>query len=298
MAMQTCPLVTKAASTMRSARAASPTTSGARMAASFPPSSSTTGRVVAAAVAMTAWPVPTPPVKETMSTSGWPTNAAPSAASGPFTTLRTPGGSISAMAAATRSTVPGQDGGALTTTVSPASNAGSTLLPMTDTGQLKGSTAATTPCGTHSMRVAPPARSRGASASATSGAKADAMPPMVAVSKIASRCVLPCSRVSSRARSCAFDGGHARLGRRHDPSGAVFHFERGPGSLRSAGGGHRQVELCRRRGRGVEHDLGRAGRVGHRVGARATGVRRSPSISRPIPVMTSSTCVVMRTPRA
>ncbi len=63
------------------------------MAASFPPSSSTTGRVEAAAAAMTAWPVPTPPVNETMSTSGWPTSAAPRAASGPFTTFRTPAGS-------------------------------------------------------------------------------------------------------------------------------------------------------------------------------------------------------------
>ena len=171
------------------------------MAASLPPSSSTTGLVVAAAAAMTAWPVPTPPVKETMSTPGWPTNAAPSRAAGPFTTLRTPGGSTSAMAAATSSTVPGHDGGALTTTVSPASRAGSTLLPMTDTGQLKGSTAATTPWGTHSIRVDPPLTSRGASAWATRGAKATAMPPMVAVSKIASRCVLPCSRVRRRARS-------------------------------------------------------------------------------------------------
>src|ERR1700689_5778138 len=142
--MQTCPLVTKAASKMRSARAVSPATSGATMAASLPPSSSTTGLVVAAAAAMTAWPVPTPPVKDTMSTPVWPTSAAPSATEGPFTTLRTPGGSTAAIAAATSSTVPGQEGGALTTTVSPASSAGSTLLPMTDTGQLNGRMAATT----------------------------------------------------------------------------------------------------------------------------------------------------------
>ena len=173
------------------------------MAASLPPSSSTTGRVVAAAAAMTACPVPTPPVNDTMSTPGWPTSAAPRAASGPFTTLSTPGGSTAAMAAATSSTVPGHDGGALTTTVSPASSAGSTLLAMTETGQLKGRMAATTPCGTHSIRVAPPLTSRVASASATSGAKAVAMPAMVAVSKTASRWVLPCSRVSRRARSPA-----------------------------------------------------------------------------------------------
>ncbi len=53
------------------------------------------------------------------------------------------------------------------------------------------------------MRVAPPLTVLGASDVATKGAKAEAMPPMVAVSKIASMCVLPCSRVSRRARSCA-----------------------------------------------------------------------------------------------
>ena len=115
------------------------------MAGSLPPSSSTTGRVVRAAVAITACPVPTPPVKDTMSTSGWPTSAAPRAASGPLTTLRTPGGNISAMAAATSSTVAGQVGGALTTTALPASKAGNALLAITDTGQLKGRIAATTP---------------------------------------------------------------------------------------------------------------------------------------------------------
>ncbi len=51
------------------------------------------------------------------------------------------------------------------------------------------------------MRVAPPLDVLGARASATSGAKAEAIPPMVDVSKIASMWVLPCSRVSRRARS-------------------------------------------------------------------------------------------------
>ena len=191
--MQTCPLVTNAPSASRLASAASTFMSGPRMAGSLPPSSSTTGRVVAAAAAMTACPVPTPPVNETMSTSGWATSAAPSAAVGPLTTLRTPGGSASAMAAATSSTVPGQVGGALTTTLLPANSAGRALLAMTDTGQLKGKMAATTPWGTHSTRVAPPLSTRGASASATSGAKAAAMPPMVDVSKTDSIWVFPCS---------------------------------------------------------------------------------------------------------
>ena len=227
--MQTWPLVTNAASTMRSASARSAATSGARMAASLPPSSSTTGRVVAAAAAMTACPVPTPPVNDTMSTPGWPTSAAPRAASGPFTTLSTPGGSTAAMAAATSSTVPGHVGGALTTTVSPASSAGSTLLAMTETGQLKGRMAATTPWGTHSIRVAPPLTSRAASASATSGAKAvghaghggrveDRLEVGLAV--------LAREQAGQVAR---LDGGHAGLGRRDDrrpharPSSSAAH---------------------------------------------------------------------------
>ena len=178
------------------------------------------------------------------------------------------------MAAATRSTVPGQVGGALTTTVSPASSAGSTLLPMTETGQLKGRMAATTPWGTHSTRVAPPLSVPAASASATSGAKAAAMPPMVAVSKIASRWVLPCSRVSRRARSLRLDRRDARLGGGHDQRRPLLHGQRGPGGLGPAGRGHGQVELRRRGRRGVEHDLGRAGGVRDRVGALATGARR------------------------
>ncbi len=44
--------------------------------------------------------------------------------------------------------------------------------------------AATTPWGTHSIRVDPPLTWRGANASATTGAKAAAIPAMVAVSKI------------------------------------------------------------------------------------------------------------------
>ncbi len=119
--------------------------SGARMAGSLPPSSKTTGRVVAARADITACPVDGPPVNETMSTPRWATSAAPRPAPGPFTTLSTPGGSSPAIAAAASSTAPGHVGGAFTTTVSPASSAGRTLLPMTETGQLNGRIAATTP---------------------------------------------------------------------------------------------------------------------------------------------------------
>jgi hypothetical protein len=94
---------------------------------------------------MTARPVGTPPVNETMSTPGWATRAWPSSGPGPFTAFTTPGGRASARAAATARTAPGQVGGAFTTTVFPVSRAGNSLLPITDTGQLNGRTQATTP---------------------------------------------------------------------------------------------------------------------------------------------------------
>ena len=145
MAMHTWPDVMKVAPTILSAKAASMSMSGATMAASLPPSSSTTGRTALDAAAITARPVGTPPVNDTMSTPGCDTSISPSSGPGPLTAFTTPGGRASASAAATASTAPGQVGGAFTTTVLPASRAGSTLLPRTDTGQLNGSNAATTP---------------------------------------------------------------------------------------------------------------------------------------------------------
>ena len=94
---------------------------------------------------MTARPVGTPPVNETMSTPGWATRASPSSGPGPLTALTTPGGSASAMAAATASTAPGQVGGAFTTTVFPASSAGSSLVAEDRHGPVEGQDAATTP---------------------------------------------------------------------------------------------------------------------------------------------------------
>ena len=99
------------------------------------------------------------------------------------------------------------------------------------------------------------------------------MPPMVAVSKIASRCVLPCSRVSRRARSW-------RLRPPATPASAAATTIAGalvaaPARPRLGwdrrAARHGQVELGRRGGRGVEHDLGRAGGVGDRIGALAPG---------------------------
>ncbi len=145
MAIQTWPLVMKVASTILAARAPSISTSGATRAGSLPPNSRTTGVSPKEAPAITARPVGTPPVNETMSTSGWATRAAPSSGPGPLTALTTPGGRAWASAAVTARTAPGQVGGAFTTTVFPVSRAGRILLPRTETGQLKGRTQATTP---------------------------------------------------------------------------------------------------------------------------------------------------------
>src|ERR1700681_1195009 len=145
MAMHTWPDVMKVAPAILSANASSMSTSGATMAGSLPPSSSTTGRTAPEAAAITARPVGTAPVNETMETPGCDTSISPSSGPGPLTAFTTPGGNASASAAATASTAPGQVGGAFPTTVFPARSAGSTLLPRTDTGQLNGSSAATTP---------------------------------------------------------------------------------------------------------------------------------------------------------
>ena len=231
-----------------------------------------------------------------MSTSGWPTNAAPSAAVGPVHDVedarrqhRGHGGGDQQHRAGARRRRLDHHG-------VPASRAGRTLLAMTETGQLKGRTAATTPCGTHSMRVAPPPRSRGASASATSGAKADAMPAMVAVSKIASRCVLPCSRVRSRARSQLLDRRHAGLGRGDDPRRRA---RPAPGRPSPAAPGGRRPRPGRAapgtwRGHGARPRTG--GRGWSPDSVPASPATTSPSTSRPTPVTTSSTCVVMCTP--
>ena len=113
MAMHTCPEVMKVAPTILSAKAASMSMSGATMAASLPPSSSTTGRTTLEAAAITARPVGTPPVNDTMSTPGCDTSISPSSGPEPLTAFTTPGGKASANAAATASTAPGAGGRSL-----------------------------------------------------------------------------------------------------------------------------------------------------------------------------------------
>src|SRR3954470_5343946 len=122
------------------------------IAASLPPSSSSTGTSRCAAAAMTALPVVTPPVKEMTSTPQCATSALPSSAPGPESRLTTPGGSAAANDVSTVSTVSGTVGGTLTTVVLPAASAGPSFVIETATGQLNGRINAATPNGSRCSR--------------------------------------------------------------------------------------------------------------------------------------------------
>ena len=271
MAMHTWPLVTNAASNRRLASPASTTTSGASTAASFPPSSNTTGRVVPAAVAMTACPVGTPPVKETMSTSGWATRAAPSSAWGPLTTLSTPGGRASAMAAATSSTVPGQVGGALTTMVLPVRSAGKTLLAITETGQLKGRMAPTTPCGTRLNRGGSGLVRPGRKGLGRHRCEPGGHGPHGAGIELGLPVDLPVLSGQQAGQIVPFNRRHHGGRGRDGHAGAILRSARRPGRERTPRRRHGVVQLLSRGGGGIEHHLGGAGRIGHRVGPGCPG---------------------------
>ena len=86
-----------------------------------------------------------PPVKLILSTSRWPTSAAPASAP-PTTTLRTPGGRpASAASSAKRSMPKGASSGGLATTVLPAASAGPHFCPMPIIEPFHGGITATTP---------------------------------------------------------------------------------------------------------------------------------------------------------
>src|SRR5262249_47989077 len=117
----------------------------------------------------------------------------------------TPGGSASASAPASWSAASGQVGGTLTTVVLPAVSADASLVTVSASGQLNGSTRAATPNGSRCSRGYLDCGSICSGASAAS-----AIDPMsaarfgpVLISKFASLSTLPCSRVYSRAPSRA-----------------------------------------------------------------------------------------------
>lgn len=81
-------------------------------------------------------PASIPPVKSTLRTCLFSNSSAPTASTGPLTTLRTPGGSASLMSFSVRVVASGAVGGTLMTTVLPPSSAWGSLAPMIDSGQL------------------------------------------------------------------------------------------------------------------------------------------------------------------
>ena len=91
-------------------------------------------------------PPPTEPVKQTFAISGLRISA-DMLASGPVTTLSTPGGSCSAMRCTTRVVASGAVNGGFTMTVLPASSACGSDAPRIAIGQLKGTMMETTPSG-------------------------------------------------------------------------------------------------------------------------------------------------------
>ena len=94
----------------------------------LPPSSSATGLTVAAASSETRLPALVEPVKETMSTPGWPATASPATGPVPLTRLKTPGGSpADSMISARMKAFSGTTSLGFSTTVQPAARAGATL---------------------------------------------------------------------------------------------------------------------------------------------------------------------------
>ncbi len=161
--MHTWPVVrnapTKSLPIVSSVTSASASTS----AGSLPPSSSVTRVRLSEAMAMIRLPAPTLPVKPTLRTRGSWISTGPSTASAPETTLSTPGGSCVAMCSTVRTNDSGVVGGALTTTVLPATSAWGSDAARIASGQLKGTISETTPSGSRLICV----RNGGAGSSRT-----------------------------------------------------------------------------------------------------------------------------------
>src|SRR3954454_18944545 len=129
------------------------TESSSTSAGSLPPSSSSTRVRLSAHIAMIRLPAPTLPVKPTLRTRGSWTTTGPSTASCPETTLSTPGGSSAAISSTVRPNDSGVVGGALTTTVLPATSACGSEAARIANGQLNGTMRLTTPSGRCVTRV-------------------------------------------------------------------------------------------------------------------------------------------------
>ena len=186
------------------ARAASISTSGAMMAGSLPPSSRTTGVRPSEAPAMTARPVGTPPVNETMSTSRVGHQGLAELGTGTVHRIHHPGGEGLGQGRRHRQHGTGAGGRGLHHHRVPGQQGRQQLVTEDGDGPVEGQDGGHHPVGDALDRGPPttaPVMVRAARASAARGAKAPAIPPMVPASNWASHRTFPCSRVSNRARS-------------------------------------------------------------------------------------------------
>src|SRR5262249_58715438 len=147
---------TEAALTARSMSASSQTIIG-----SLPPSSNVTCLKSLAADCITRLPVSVAPVKPIFRTVGLTSSSSPTTLPGPVTTLRTPFGPPPSTIALSinsqqRRSVSGVVPAGFTTTVLPASSAGPSLLPISETGKFQGTMAPQTPNGLRNTRPCRP----------------------------------------------------------------------------------------------------------------------------------------------
>ena len=255
------------------------------MAASLPPSSSTTGRVVAAAAAMTAWPVPHAAGEGDHVDAGVAHQRRAERGAGTVHDVEDAGRQHLGHGRGHQQHRARAGRGRLDHDRVAGQQRRQHLVAHDRDGPVERQDRGHDAVG-HPLDAGRPrrSRSRAASASATSGAKAAAMPPMVAVSKIASRWVLPCSRVSSRARSWRLDGGDARLGRRRRPAPPARRWSAPPtpaGDRRAARHGHGRAGPARSTARRARpRPVGPGSSPGR---CRRPRPPTSPSMTRPTP---------------
>ena len=150
-ALQDCPLLAMQCSTPR-LTAASSASAKTRL-APLPPSSRQTLLSVSAAFLVMSLPARVDPVKEIMSTSGWPDRRVPTPAPSPLTRLNTPLGSpAESTISANRIEDSGDSSDGLRIMVHPATSAAATLRVTWFIGQFHGVIRPTTPMASRMTR--------------------------------------------------------------------------------------------------------------------------------------------------
>ena len=156
-ALHDCPVLLKQAPTPR-VTAASTSVSAKIRFGDLPPSSRVTRLTVSAAFFDTATPARVEPVKEIMSTPGWPESNVPTPAPSPLTRLKTPAGNPASCIISANSM---PDIGAISlgfsTAVQPAASAGISFAVIWLMGQFQGVIIAQTPIGSSRTTVLPDA---------------------------------------------------------------------------------------------------------------------------------------------